>query len=902
MRHELVGILPRLNSFACRLTGSRDDGADLVQSACQRALESVHQWRPDARLDSWMYRIIHNLWIDGLRKQNGRRTWPLESLQDAGPSIDGRTTVDARMMLRQARKVIKALPREQRDVLQMIVVDGQSYKDTAHQLGVPVGTVMSRLARARGKIKSEIGWPVSALLIAVALGLKTEDEALADDRTGRPQADLSFAQIAELERAERDAQMRGAQANDQGYAKTIVALAYVLGWLQEQRGLVESDHPAEAQNLDGLVAYLVGDEVQEPAIDGAPIVRHGEGADDKLTLTVADRGDGAKAAEAQGDLPALESLAASGPEESDNRQTDGTIADASADTDRPAASGGEQAQPVVASLGGEVLEKHMEDVLSGEAGESSLVRANATPGGFAAADGPAFASTAATFQLQSTNSQIGLTATAGSALLFAGTELLGGGQILIGTSGDDILTGGDGDDVIYGGGGDDVIDGGIGSDEIHGGIGDDVIRGGDAVGPVVGVPGSDRTEIIATLTESQLPDGGSDDGSSDVGVSEPPADTSTVTDAPTAAEAGSSEPEETADTSKSTGEHGESAIQDSDAVQLPPVDDPAPRASVEPEIGDPLPPDAPAGEDGSEDDVPEDQAAAETPSTDQNDVEGGNSDEPLAGGEQDPVVSDAADSEPEDVEDSPVPPQQAAAEPVEDSAPEDDPDIGSTGDDGDGEIISDPTDDDSGTWWGYDDFLFGGRGDDQIWGGKGNDWLFGGQGSDRLHGGDDDDLIFGGDQADRIWGGEGDDILVGGNGHDRAYFDGDRSDYLVSGSDETLVTVTDLRDGSPTGWDFLIEVETLEFNDGSYAARDLVQQYQAWISGQLVAADADDGDPIPLGDVVDGGGDDVELDSADSAQPVGGAVGMTGAPPASGDPLPPIDQVVEDTGSAVQVM
>ncbi len=924
MRHELVGILPRLTSFACRLTGSRDDGADLVQSACQRALESVHQWRPDARLDSWMYRIIHNLWIDGLRKQKGRRTWSLDGLQDSGPSVDGRTTVDARLMLQSVRRVIKQLPQEQRDVLELIVVDGRSYRDTAIQLGVPVGTVMSRLARARGKLKTEIGWPISALLLAVALGVRTEDEALADEASDRSLADLSFAPVAELDRT-----TRAAQATDLGFAKTVVVLAYVLGWMQEQRGIIETDDQVDAQTLDSLTAYLIGDE--QPGSPHADTLGRapGDWTGSGMAAAAAGSTSEAPSGEPQGALPALESLDAQGAEENRDPAFDAAAAAISGDADRHAAASADQEQPIVGSLGDETLKEHMDEALAGKNDTPSLLRSVDAAAGFAAAGGHQIAGTAGTFQLQSSNSQTGLIGTAGSELLTARGEFHDGNQILIGSAADDVLTGSEGDDALYGGDGDDVLSGGSGQDLVFGGDGDDLLSGGDPAGPVPDLPESIRQDIIARVAAPTAQDDSGDGSPESENLPQQPVITETETAEAETAETAAPEAATTETTTVDSVAAGsdpqtgtaeqtadEQASNSEDGDEIPPEQDPEHQASNSQGASESPP------QQNSPQQDPEVIAPGQDPEQHASDGEGAEEASPGPTNEDaqsddhpaPPAGTEAVQGQTQD-DDPPqaqvpddAPPAEAA--PTEDSGGQDPAEANTSApnDGGIDQVINDPNDDSAQHWWGYDDFLFGGHGNDLIWGGKGNDWLFGGQGRDQLHGGDDDDLIFGGTEDDRIWGGQGDDIVVGGGGHDQAYFDGDRGEFLVSGSNQDYVTVTDLRAGSPSGWDFLIEVETLEFNDGSYATADLVQEYQAWVSDRLLGEpETDSGDPIALGDVVDSDADDVGPDgpgdSGGTHEPAqDGQAAPAVGPAGNSDPLPSVDQIVEETGSAVQVM
>jgi RNA polymerase sigma-70 factor (ECF subfamily) len=146
---EMVALLPRLRRFACGLTGSLADADDLVQGACLKALDRIEQWRPGTRLDSWMFRILQNLWIDQLRERRGREV-AMDPDDLAGRAVgDAARENEARIALGEVRREVAKLPPEQRAVLMLVSVDGVSYKEAAEILEIPIGTVMSRLARAR---------------------------------------------------------------------------------------------------------------------------------------------------------------------------------------------------------------------------------------------------------------------------------------------------------------------------------------------------------------------------------------------------------------------------------------------------------------------------------------------------------------------------------------------------------------------------------------------------------------------------------------------------------------------------------------------------------------------------------------------------------------------------------
>ncbi len=149
IRCHMVGFLPRLRRFAHSLTRDHERGEDLVQETCARALACLDQWRPDTRLDSWMYRIAQNLWIDQLRAEKVKgETIDIAAIEDIwGP--DGRVVTESRLSLMELRERIAQLPSDQRALLRLVCMDGLSYKEAAQALDSPAGTIMSRLARAR---------------------------------------------------------------------------------------------------------------------------------------------------------------------------------------------------------------------------------------------------------------------------------------------------------------------------------------------------------------------------------------------------------------------------------------------------------------------------------------------------------------------------------------------------------------------------------------------------------------------------------------------------------------------------------------------------------------------------------------------------------------------------------
>ena len=152
-REQIVALLPRMRRFAYTLTSNREDADDLVQAACERALSRKHQWQPGSSLASWVFRIIYTQRIDATRSQRSCKVHlPLEdrTLKTAGSR--NREKMEAGIMLRQVFESMARLSESDRAVLGLVCIEGLSYKESAATLGIAVGTVMSRLSRARQRL------------------------------------------------------------------------------------------------------------------------------------------------------------------------------------------------------------------------------------------------------------------------------------------------------------------------------------------------------------------------------------------------------------------------------------------------------------------------------------------------------------------------------------------------------------------------------------------------------------------------------------------------------------------------------------------------------------------------------------------------------------------------------
>lgn len=154
---NLVDVVPKLRRFALSLTGNRQDADDLVQAACEKALRNAAQFQDGTRMDSWMYRIVQTLWLDDRRRARVRGV--AIDPDDVALSDGGKAAAlpGDRMMLAKTRAAMAQLPEGQRAVLSLIGIEGLSYREAAEALDIPIGTVMSRLSRAREALLPQLG-------------------------------------------------------------------------------------------------------------------------------------------------------------------------------------------------------------------------------------------------------------------------------------------------------------------------------------------------------------------------------------------------------------------------------------------------------------------------------------------------------------------------------------------------------------------------------------------------------------------------------------------------------------------------------------------------------------------------------------------------------------------------
>jgi RNA polymerase sigma-70 factor, ECF subfamily len=152
---RIIELLPRLRRFARNLTRNPHDADDVVQIAIERALTRLDQWHRDARLDSWLFRIVRNAWIDEMRSRARRDA--LFAPEEAGEAI-GVAAIDREVDRLSVEAAMARLPEEQRLAVSLVLVEGLPYRDAALVLDVPIGTLTSRLARGRAALQAMLQW------------------------------------------------------------------------------------------------------------------------------------------------------------------------------------------------------------------------------------------------------------------------------------------------------------------------------------------------------------------------------------------------------------------------------------------------------------------------------------------------------------------------------------------------------------------------------------------------------------------------------------------------------------------------------------------------------------------------------------------------------------------------
>jgi RNA polymerase sigma-70 factor, ECF subfamily len=153
--HLLKHQIPRLRRYARSLTKDLSRAEDLLQNCLVRALEKEHLWEPGTDLRAWLFTIMHNQHVNDIRRLV--REGSAVSIEEVGASLPAGPTVEASLELNDATQAIAGLPRDQREVIMLAVREGQRYEEMATALGVPIGTIRSRLSRGRCRLRELMG-------------------------------------------------------------------------------------------------------------------------------------------------------------------------------------------------------------------------------------------------------------------------------------------------------------------------------------------------------------------------------------------------------------------------------------------------------------------------------------------------------------------------------------------------------------------------------------------------------------------------------------------------------------------------------------------------------------------------------------------------------------------------
>ena len=149
---EIEALIPRLRRFARALTGSREAADDLTQDTLERAWVKRELWQAGTNLRAWLFAVMHGVFVNGVRR--ARVTESLDGPDGAGADrADAAASAETEIAVRDLRQALLRLPDEQREVVLLVGLEQLSYAEAAEVLGVPMGTVMSRLARGRERLR-----------------------------------------------------------------------------------------------------------------------------------------------------------------------------------------------------------------------------------------------------------------------------------------------------------------------------------------------------------------------------------------------------------------------------------------------------------------------------------------------------------------------------------------------------------------------------------------------------------------------------------------------------------------------------------------------------------------------------------------------------------------------------
>jgi RNA polymerase sigma factor (sigma-70 family) len=147
--HQILEHIPRLRRYARALLGDRYAADDLVQDTLERAWNKFHLWRPGSDLRAWLFTIMHNVFVNQVRGKRSEIELAMEEL----PVVGVRATQSDSLEIADVERALRALPDEQREVLLLVAIEELTYDEASRALAIPIGTVMSRLSRARERMR-----------------------------------------------------------------------------------------------------------------------------------------------------------------------------------------------------------------------------------------------------------------------------------------------------------------------------------------------------------------------------------------------------------------------------------------------------------------------------------------------------------------------------------------------------------------------------------------------------------------------------------------------------------------------------------------------------------------------------------------------------------------------------
>jgi RNA polymerase sigma factor (sigma-70 family) len=157
--HQILDHIPRLRRYARALLGDRYAADDLVQDTLERAWNKFDLWRPGSDLRAWLFTIMHNVFVNQVRSKRSDMEKTMEEL----PIVPVRATQSDSLEIADVERALRGLPDEQREVLLLVAIEEMTYDEVSRSLSIPIGTVMSRLSRARERMRRLIAGAESAV-------------------------------------------------------------------------------------------------------------------------------------------------------------------------------------------------------------------------------------------------------------------------------------------------------------------------------------------------------------------------------------------------------------------------------------------------------------------------------------------------------------------------------------------------------------------------------------------------------------------------------------------------------------------------------------------------------------------------------------------------------------------